>query len=121
MLLQALADQGSAIERKHFKDIAELLAVSARPMVIGGHRVKVANLPYTMSSDAAGKLAEGEPFGACYMDTPDGRVFSLRSHGEQAVDVSEIAKAYGGGGHKNAAGFTAPIGWEGEGPAQAAE
>jgi len=118
--LEGLVAEGMAIERKHFKDIAELVAVSARPMLIGGHKVMVANLPYTMSSDAAGQLSEGQPFAACYMDTPDGRVFSLRSRGDQAVDVSEIAQRFGGGGHKNAAGFTAPIGWEGEGPTPAA-
>lgn len=53
---------------------------------------------------------------ACYWDTPNGRVFSLRST-EDGPDVSEIAKSYGGGGHKNAAGFQMPIGWEGEGAA----
>jgi oligoribonuclease NrnB/cAMP/cGMP phosphodiesterase (DHH superfamily) len=112
--IQQAIDGGGTIERKHFKDITELLAVSARPMLIGGHIVQVANLPYTMSSDAAGKLGEGAPFGACYMDTAKGRVFSLRSRGDAAIDVSDIAKSYGGGGHKNAAGFTMPIGWEGD-------
>lgn len=32
----------------------------------------------------------------------------------EGPDVSEIAKSYGGGGHKNAAGFRKPIGWEGD-------
>ena len=111
---EMLAAEGAAIERKHFKDIDELLAQTTREMVIGGQCVKVANLPYTMSSDAAGKLAEGAPFGACYFDRPDARVFSLRSRGDGAADVSEIAARYGGGGHKNAAGFQAPVGWEGD-------
>ena len=109
-----LIAEGAAIERKHFKDIDELLAQTTRDMVIGGQRVKVANLPYTMSSDAAGKLAEGAPFGACYFDRTDARVFSLRSRGEGAADVSEIAASYGGGVHQNAAGFQAPVGWEGD-------
>lgn len=100
----SLRAEGAAIERKHFKDIEELLRVTTRRMKIGGHIVPAANLPYTFSSDAAGKLAEGHPFAACYMDTPEGRVFSLRSRPE-GLDVSEIAKQYGGGGHKNAAGF----------------
>lgn len=99
-----LATEGSAIERKHFKDIKELIDVTTRYMVIGGHRVRVANLPYTMSSDAGHELAKGMPFGACYWDTPDGRVFSLRST-DDGVDVSAIAKMYGGGGHRNASGF----------------
>lgn len=113
--LDELRGEGEAIERKHFKDIEELLAVTKRRMTIGGHRVWVANLPYTLTSDAGHALCEAEsagPFGVCYWDTPDGRVFSLRSIGD--FDVSEIAKQYGGGGHKNAAGFRKEIGWEGE-------
>lgn len=109
----AFADEGSAIERKHHKDIAELLRVTRRDMVIGGHRVPVANLTYTMASDAAGAMAEDAPFAACYFDRADARAFSLRSRGEGGMDVSEIAAAYGGGGHRNAAGFQMPIGWEG--------
>ena len=100
-----LATEGEAIERKHFKDIRELLGVTTRDMVIGGHLVPVANLPYTMSSDAGHELAKGRPFAACYWDTPKGRVFSLRST-DDGADVSEVAKQYGGGGHRNASGFT---------------
>jgi oligoribonuclease NrnB/cAMP/cGMP phosphodiesterase (DHH superfamily) len=110
----SIVAQGEAIERKHFKDIKELLSICTREMVIGGHRVKVANLPYTMSSDAAGALAAGQPFGACYFDRGDGqRVFSLRSKPE-GLDVAEIAASYGGGGHKHASGFQMPLGWEGD-------
>lgn len=109
--------QGEAIERKHHKDIRELLAQMRRTMVIGGQCVPVANLPYTMASDAAGELAKETPFAACYFDSADGqRVFSLRSRGTAGADVSAIAAAYGGGGHKNAAGFQMPLGWEGDTP-----
>lgn len=104
------ADQGAAIDRKHRKDIAELLRITRREMVIGGHRVPVANLPYTMASDAAGQMAEVAPFAACYFDRADARVFSLRSRGEGGMDVAGIAASYGGGGHRNAAGFQMPIG-----------
>ncbi|TSD89105.1 phosphohydrolase [Mycobacterium sp. KBS0706] len=113
MGLQQAIDAGGAIERKHHKDIAELLAIATRRMVIGGHSVPVANLPYTMASDAGQVLAKGEPFGACYFDRADARVFSLRSTPE-GVDVSEIAARYGGGGHRNAAGFQMPLGWDGD-------
>ncbi len=108
-----LIGEGRAIERKHHKDIAELVGVSKRRMKIGGHDVPVANLPYTLSSDAGHLMAKGEPFAACYMDNPSGRVFSLRS-APDGVDVSIIAKGYGGGGHAKASGFTAAIGWEGD-------
>lgn len=104
--------EGMPIERKHFKDVDELIEVTARELVIGGHRVPVANLPYTMSSDAGHVLAKGKPFAACYWDTPQGRVFSLRSTQGEGLDVSEIAKQYGGGGHRHAAGFRVPYGHE---------
>ena len=105
---QKLAEEGAAIERKHHKDIAELVGVVTRELVIGGYRVPVANLPYTLTSDAGHLLAKGRPFAGCYWDTPDGRVFSLRSQ-ENGIDVSEIAKLYGGGGHKHASGFRVPF------------
>lgn len=104
----ALADAGRAIERKHHKDVAELVEVCRRRMKIGGIEVWGASIPYTLTSDAGNLMSEGEPFAACYWDTPNGRVFSLRSKPEGA-DVSEVAKGYGGGGHKNASGFTVPL------------
>ncbi len=118
--LARLRTEGEAIERKHHKDIAELVTAFRREMVIGGHWVPVANLPYTLTSDAGHLMChpyqspnlQGEwttpPFAACYWDTPNGRVFSLRSL-ELGLDVSQIAKEYGGGGHKNAAGFRVPL------------
>lgn len=106
--IEELILEGTAIERKHFKDINELLPQVTRTMNIAGHKVPVANLPYIFSSDAGYILCKDKPFAACYMDTPTGRVFSLRSEKDFGLDVSEIAKLFGGGGHKNAAGFKVP-------------
>ena len=103
--------QGRAIERKHQRDIANLLPTIARPMVIGGHTVAVANLPPTMASDAGHALAAYGPFAAIYYDGDGVRHFSLRSR-EDGLDVSEIATQYGGGGHKHAAGFSVPFAHE---------
>lgn len=113
--LDEMAREGEAIERKHFKDIRELVEVTRREMVIGGIRVPVSNLPYTLTSDAGHQMATEHPsrIGVCYWDTPQGRVFSLRST-DDGPDVSAIAKQYGGGGHAHAAGFRVPVGWEGE-------
>jgi oligoribonuclease NrnB/cAMP/cGMP phosphodiesterase (DHH superfamily) len=105
--IEAMQDGGEAIERKHHKDVAELVGVCKRHMFIGGHYVPVASMPYTMGSDAGHLMAIGEPFSACYWDTAEGRVFGLRS-ADDGLDVSEIAKKYGGGGHKHAAGFKVP-------------
>lgn len=98
---------GAAIERKHHKDVTELVSVCKRRMVIGAYDVPVASLPYTMVSDAAHLMAQGEPFAACYWDTAAGRVFGLRAT-DDGVDVSDVAKQYGGGGHAKAAGFSVP-------------
>lgn len=106
--LMQMTVAGAAIERKHHKDIKELLDVCKRYMVIGGHDVPVASLPYTLTSDAGHAMAEshkeGSVFAACYWDTATHRVFSLRST-DNGLDVSKVAAMYNGGGHKNAAGF----------------
>lgn len=107
----SLVSDGAAIERKHHKDVAELVGVTKRRLMIGGFDVPAANLPYTLTSDAGHLMAQGEPFAACYWDTPTGRVFSLRST-DEGMDVSEIASQYGGGGHRNASGFRVPFGHE---------
>ncbi|WP_292907274.1 phosphohydrolase [Niveispirillum sp.] len=104
---------GRAIEKKHHKDVAELVMALRYRMRIGGHEVWVANLPYTLTSDAGNLMAQDEPFAACYWDTRVGRVFSLRST-PAGLDVSAIAKTYGGGGHRHAAGFSRPHGWAGD-------
>lgn len=118
-LFTRVVQEGYAILRKQDKDIRELLEVTTRQMIIGGHAVPVANLPYTLASDAAHELCKQERWGglpvfaACYFDRGDGqRVFSLRSNND--FDVSQVAASYGGGGHKKAAGFQRPIGWEGD-------
>lgn len=102
---------GAAIERKHHKDIAELVGRNKREFVIEGDRVWALNVPYTLVSDAGHalcKLDPARPFACCYFDSGDWREFSLRSLADGA-DVSEIAKRYGGGGHAHAAGFRVPI------------
>lgn len=96
--------QGEAIERKHFKDVKELIRAAAYRSVIAGHEVPTLNAPYFYSSDAGHQMSQGEAFAACYYDTADNRVYSLRSQPDGA-DVSLIAAKFGGGGHKNAAGF----------------
>ena len=109
MDVMRLAEDGFCLERKHMKDINELLKVCERRMTIGGYNVPVASLPYTMVSDAANIMAlKSEPFAACYYDTADHRVFGLRSNANHGLDVSKVAAAYGGGGHKHAAGFRVP-------------
>ena len=102
-----LRREGVALDRKHHKDMGELVEVCRRRMTIAGHSVPTANIPYIMTSDAGALLAQGEPFAACYWDTERTREFSLRSNAD-GLDVSAIAATYGGGGHARAAGFRVP-------------
>lgn len=105
---------GLAVDRMNRKLVLEIIHHTARQMTIGGRLVLVANAWKQFASDVAGTLAEDEWFGASYFDREDGRrEFSLRSK-EEGLDVSEIAKAYGGGGLARAAGFVAERGWEGD-------
>lgn len=113
-MLDHLIHEGAGIERKHHQDIANLLPVVRREMVIGGVRMPVANLPLTLTSDAGHQMAVGaDGIAACYWDTPEGRVFSLRST-DDGPDCQEIAVRYGGGGHAHAAGFRMPLDWNGD-------
>lgn len=102
--IEELKTEGKAILRRHNKDIKELATVVVRRMMIDNYVVPVANVPYQYGSELCNILCQGEPFAAYYYDKPDGREFGLRSN-EDGVDVSEIAKKFGGGGHRNASGF----------------
>lgn len=102
--LVALTAQGAAIERKHRKDVAELVATCRRHITIAGHQVPVASLPHVFASDAGQLMSAGQPFAACYWDTAEHRQFSLRSS-DAGLDVAAIAEGFGGGGHRNAARF----------------
>lgn len=112
--LEVLRREGQVLTRKHLKDVHEIIDMTMRTMTIAGYKVPVANFPYTMASDAGNIMASkyDAPFAATYYDRAGSRRFSLRSVGD--FDVSEIAKKYQGGGHKNAAGFEVALGWEGE-------
>ncbi|GAB7530270.1 DHH family phosphoesterase [Pseudomonas sp. 3A(2025)] len=109
--VSTLRSEGAAIERSRQRELAALLRTTPRRLVICGFDVPAANLPFTHASDAGHLLCAGEPFAAIYWDTPQGRSFSLRST-EAGEDVSVIARQFGGGGHRNAAGFNVPYGHE---------
>lgn len=108
-----LVQEGTAIrrrERQIVEDHVRHARIENFAMLLGGPAqadhvlVPVVNAT-TLFSEIAGELAVGHPFAAVYFDRFDGkRQWSLRS-APDGVDVSEIAKAHGGGGHKHAAGF----------------
>jgi uncharacterized protein len=103
--VNGLIKEGGSIQR-YYRTLIESTKGHAYFSNIGGHRVPVVNASLFMSSEVAGELAEGHPFAAVYAESEDRVIWSLRSRAPDGIDVSEIAKQFGGGGHKHAAGFS---------------
>jgi uncharacterized protein len=82
---------------------------TAREINFEGHNILIANASH-LFSEVATALSVNRPFGMTYRDNlaTGYREWSLRSQKEE-VDVSEVAKRHGGGGHKHAAGYREPI------------
>lgn len=76
---------------------------------LGGHTVPVVNATAFWSEIGEHLLSNYPyaPFAASYYDRADGqRQWSLRSR--PGFDVSAVARQFGGGGHRQAAGFVTP-------------
>lgn len=100
---ESFVSQGEAILRAE-RQVIDSHVRHAREVDFDGHKVLCVNAT-TLFSEIAGELAAGRPFGVCWFQRADGKfVYSLRSR-DGGVDVSEIAEARGGGGHRGAAGF----------------
>lgn len=102
-----LISEGITILR-YEKKLIDLAVRNAREHVLSGSIVLGVNST-VLFSDIAGELAKGKPFGFAWFRRKDGKYqYSLRSE-PNGEDVSLIAKCYGGGGHKHAAGFESDI------------
>lgn len=113
--------EGAAILRAHNQNVQAALKQASSCYIdcclrgVDGLLEKVtlpglaANAPAFLASDLGHELTnKSGTFGLVWSMAGDGRIHcSLRSNGD--YDVSEIAKAFGGGGHRNAAGFSTDI------------
>jgi len=95
------------IQVEQFAGMVKRIAKSAHSVSVAGRVGLAVNAPSLFASDLGHVLAEKSgTFGMIYYY--DGRKqqwnFSLRSIGD--YDVGHLAAGFGGGGHKNAAGFT---------------
>lgn len=109
-----VAEKGRAI-RSYIEHYGEVASRDAVFREVGGCTVPLINISHQQASDHINRLLQAYPsypFAGSFCLRGDGRwQFSLRSVGD--FDVSEIAKRYGGGGHRNAAGFQLPtLPWE---------
>lgn len=106
--LAQLRSEGETLNRfrRQLVDQYKLRAVLG---TIAGYQVPIVNAPHAIISDLLGELAEGHPFAAGYQDMGTRRSWSLRSRKEGGVDVARVAEQFGGGGHRNAAGFSTDL------------
>jgi oligoribonuclease NrnB/cAMP/cGMP phosphodiesterase (DHH superfamily) len=101
-----LANDGVAI-RRYVDMVVNNICDTAFTETIAGHTVPTAACSYDFVSEVGHQLLfrnPTAPFAACIVRSYNGTTYSLRSMDDR-LDVSEIAKAFGGGGHRNAAGF----------------
>lgn len=117
--VRGMIEEGRVVLRAHRMNVRKIVD-QAYLHDIAGCQVPVANAPPHYASDVGNELLAFHPeapFAATWSRRADGRdQWSLRSEDDR-VDVSEIARLFGGGGHRNAAGFEIDAGSGGlEGP-----
>lgn len=102
--LDVALEAGQVVERKTHAYVTEVCK-NARPFF---HAIAV-NAPQVDISEVLAELLEIHPeakYSIGWWQRADGRFqYGLRSRPGSDVDVSELAKTLGGGGHKHAAGF----------------
>lgn len=106
--LHMLEREGIALLRKQDRDVIAMAKSMAYLTNFAGFEVPVANAPFTVASDLGNLLCKGHPFSVTYFRDSGGMYkVSLRSdkNDPTAQNVSRIAERFGGGGHRNAAGF----------------
>ena len=107
--IEELAREGESIVRANRTEVERALH-GASPLWIGNRRIEAVNATLNRSHighELAKRAAFGEPWGCVYRVVGE-RVFAtLYSIGD--LDVAEIATRLGGGGHRNAAGFSVPL------------
>jgi len=106
--IEALYREGATINRFR-RQLIEQYKKRAVLSTIAGHQVPVVNAPHAIISELLGELAEEYPFAAGFQDLGNKRSWSLRSRRDGGEDVAKIAELFGGGGHRNAAGFSTEL------------
>jgi len=102
------AQERGAYILAYSKTVISKIAKNASPRKISGKEVLVVNSPHWMSEIGAALSPKCDFAVIWYYDHETRQVkVSLRAHHEDS-DVSEVAKKFGGGGHRKAAGFNLP-------------
>jgi uncharacterized protein len=106
---QELAVEGAPILRAQRIEVERALH-AAHPVSLGTRRVEAVNAMHhrsVLGHELAKRAAFGLPIGLVYRLTERQVDVSIYSIGDE--NVATIACEYGGGGHRNAAGFSIPL------------
>jgi hypothetical protein len=106
---QELAAEGTHIVRANRIEVERSLQ-TAHSIALGAKRAEAVNARYLrapLGHELAKRATYGEPWGVVYRVSGDRVDVSIYSIGD--LDVSKIAQRYGGGGHRNASGFSVPL------------
>lgn len=101
--------RGQAIAAYRDQLVDEIVQRAVCVVIDGQYGIGV-DCPYGLASDVGHQLLDDWPdvaFAAAIVRGEHTTTYSLRSRDDRA-DVSAIAKKFGGGGHRNAAGFKVP-------------
>jgi hypothetical protein len=107
--IEELAEEGRPIVRAKRMEVQRLVP-SAHPLLVGGNLVDAVNATNHRSAighELAEKKTYGVEWGCVYRMAGDVVHATLYSIGD--VDVGRVAASYGGGGHRNAAGFSVAL------------
>lgn len=103
--LGEILEEGKALQRKHNQAV-DLVVAGAKRVVIQGYTGLVVECPHELTSDVGHALAEEiGTFGLMYQIDFEANIIKWSLRSVKNFDVSTMAKKFGGGGHKNAAGF----------------
>ncbi len=107
--IESLAEEGRPIVRANRIEVERAVNL-AHPVAVGNERIEAVNARQPRAAighELAKRARYGKPWGIVYRLLGARVDCSIYSVGD--LDASEIATRFGGGGHRNAAGFSVPL------------
>lgn len=107
--IEELAEEGVPIVRSNRMEVERAMQ-SAHPVTVAGERAEAVNARFQrapIGHELAKRARFGRPWGVVYRIGGSRVDASIYSIGE--LDVSKVAEGYGGGGHRNASGFSVSL------------
>jgi oligoribonuclease NrnB/cAMP/cGMP phosphodiesterase (DHH superfamily) len=103
--LTNITESGKLLREARLKNIHRILLNQGYPVIFEGHKTLAVNVHG--SGDIGQQVRNmGYEIAYCYVDNlQNGELMTFVTMYSAAVDVSQIAQKYGGGGHSGAAGF----------------